>query len=615
MALALYRKYRPQTFADVVGQEHVTDPLIQAIRNDRLNHAYLFSGPRGCGKTSSARILARSLNCVEGPTPEPCGQCRPCEALSSSGSGSVDVIEIDAASHGGVDDARELRERAVFAPVDSRFKIYIIDEAHMVSSAGFNALLKLVEEPPEYVKFIFATTEPEKVLPTIRSRTHHYPFRLVGPQPMRKLCQKLCDKEGVTIAEEVFTLVVRAGDGSIRDTLSVLDQLIAGSDDGGVTYEQAVGLLGVTDSNLLDEMCESFAAADGGGVLTTIDRVIDAGHDPRRFTSDLLERLRDLVILNQVPNAGEQGLIDVPADQLAKMTSQATRMGTSSLTRMAEVMGAGLDKMRGATAPRLLLEVACMRAILPGSEESLPGLLQRLERLESNPAPAATSQPVQSSPPAAAPPAPSQPAPAKPVVPSPSPAPSPAATPAASNPSAAPAPEPAGASSSGEPDAASVRRSWDRIMQAVKNRKKSVAALLVEGTVVSVSNGKIVLNFKHSFHANAIQQPASLKVVEEAVNEVLGGKWSLECALGEAPPAAPKAAPPAPPSPGPVNDSAWDTATPVAPREPQSAPSTPEAAPEDDEPSRADAYVPGKVGTSEDQAIQMLTNAFGARPL
>ncbi len=398
MALALYRKYRPQTFAEVVGQEHVTEPLINAIRAGRLNHAYLFSGPRGCGKTSSARILARSLNCAQGPTPEPCGECRSCRALAADGHGSVDVIEIDAASHGGVDDARELRERAVFAPVDSRFKIYIIDEAHMVTAAGFNALLKLVEEPPDYVLFIFATTEPDKVLPTIRSRTHHYPFRLIAPPAMRELCRKLCDEEGAVVADDVLPLVVRSGGGSARDTLSVLDQLIAGAGPEGVTYERAAGLLGVTDAGLLDEMCEAFAAADGRAVMEVVERVVEGGHDPRRFAGDLLERLRDLIVLHQVPDAGSSGLVDAPADQLAKMTSQATRMGTSTITRMAEVIAAGLAGMRGATAPRLLLELACVRAILPGSDESMAGLTQRLETLEQRAAGAAFAAPVREAP-------------------------------------------------------------------------------------------------------------------------------------------------------------------------------------------------------------------------
>ena len=327
MALALYRKYRPRTFAEVIGQEHVTEPLSQALRSGRLHHAYLFSGPRGCGKTSSARILARSLNCEQGPTPEPCGMCTSCRSLANDGAGSIDVIEIDAASHGGVDDARELREKAFFAPASSRYKIYVIDEAHMVSSAGFNALLKLVEEPPDYVKFIFATTEPEKVLGTIRSRTHHYPFRLIPPAVLRPYLQQLTEAEGVHVEPAVLPLVVRAGGGSARDTLSVLDQLIAGAGPDGVSYTRAVALLGVTDVSLIDEMCDALAAGDGAAAYATIDRVAEAGHDPRRFASDLLERFRDLIILQQVPDAVTKGLIDGPADQLDAMTAQAIPAG------------------------------------------------------------------------------------------------------------------------------------------------------------------------------------------------------------------------------------------------------------------------------------------------
>ncbi|GAB3074094.1 DNA polymerase III subunit gamma and tau [Micromonospora schwarzwaldensis] len=382
MALALYRKYRPRTFAEVIGQEHVTEPLSQALRSGRLNHAYLFSGPRGCGKTSSARILARSLNCEQGPTPEPCGQCESCRSLATDGSGSIDVIEIDAASHGGVDDARELREKAFFAPARSRFKIYVIDEAHMVSSAGFNALLKLVEEPPEYVKFIFATTEPEKVLGTIKSRTHHYPFRLIPPKVLRPYLEQLTEAEGVKVDPAVFPLVVRAGGGSARDSLSVLDQLIAGAGPEGVGYARAAALLGVTDSALIDEMCDALAAGDGAAAYATVDRVAEAGHDPRRFASDLLERLRDLIVLQQVPDAAAKGLIDGPADQIERMAAQAHRLGPATLSRCADIVHNGLVEMRGTTAPRLLLELICARMLLPGADDSSGGLLQRLERME-----------------------------------------------------------------------------------------------------------------------------------------------------------------------------------------------------------------------------------------
>ncbi|WP_435586983.1 DNA polymerase III subunit gamma and tau [Micromonospora aurantiaca (nom. illeg.)] len=382
MALALYRKYRPRTFAEMIGQEQVTEPLSQALRSGRLNHAYLFSGPRGCGKTSSARILARSLNCEQGPTPEPCGQCDSCRGLAPDGGGSIDVIEIDAASHGGVDDARELREKAFFAPARSRFKIYIIDEAHMVSSAGFNALLKLVEEPPEYVKFIFATTEPEKVLGTIKSRTHHYPFRLFPPKVVRPYLEQLCEAEGVKVEPAVFPLVVRAGGGSMRDSLSVLDQLIAGAGPEGVDYARAAALLGVTDAALIDEMCDALAAGDGAAAYATVDRVAEAGHDSRRFASDLLERLRDLIVLQQVPDAAARGLIDGPADQIERMAAQAQRLGPATLSRCADIVHNGLVEMRGTTAPRLLLELICARMLLPGADDSSAGLLQRLERME-----------------------------------------------------------------------------------------------------------------------------------------------------------------------------------------------------------------------------------------
>ncbi|MGW5673038.1 DNA polymerase III subunit gamma and tau, partial [Micromonospora sp. NPDC003776] len=382
MALALYRKYRPRTFAEMIGQEQVTEPLSQALRSGRLNHAYLFSGPRGCGKTSSARILARSLNCEQGPTPEPCGQCESCRGLAPDGGGSIDVIEIDAASHGGVDDARELREKAFFAPARSRFKIYIIDEAHMVSSAGFNALLKLVEEPPEFVKFIFATTEPEKVLGTIKSRTHHYPFRLFPPKVVRPYLQQLCEAEGVTVEPAVFPLVVRAGAGSMRDSLSVLDQLIAGAGPEGVSYARAAALLGVTDAALIDEMCDALAAGDGAAAYATIDRVAEAGHDSRRFASDLLERLRDLIVMQQVPDAAAKGLIDGPDDQIERMAAQAQRLGPATLSRCADIVHNGLVEMRGTTAPRLLLELICARMLLPGVDDTTGGLLQRLERME-----------------------------------------------------------------------------------------------------------------------------------------------------------------------------------------------------------------------------------------
>jgi DNA polymerase-3 subunit gamma/tau len=382
VALALYRKYRPATFAEVVGQEHVTGPLVNAVDGGRINHAYLFSGPRGCGKTSSARILARSLNCEQGPTSTPCGVCGSCVALAPDGPGSLDVIEIDAASHGGVDDARDLRERAFFAPVSSRYKVYIVDEAHMVTTQGFNALLKVVEEPPEFLVFVFATTEPDKVLPTIRSRTHHYPFRLVPPTTLRGLLEKTCQAEGVQVEPTIYPLVVRAGGGSVRDSLSILDQLLAGAGPEGVTYRSAVGLLGVTDDALLDETIDALAAHDAPGVFRAVDRVVEAGHDPRRFATDLLDRLRDLIVLDAVPQAGGNGLLDCPPDRLDLMSSQAKALGSATLSRMADTVHEGLTEMRGTTAPRLLLELVCARILLPATDGSGVATLQRLERLE-----------------------------------------------------------------------------------------------------------------------------------------------------------------------------------------------------------------------------------------
>ena len=380
--LALYRRYRPEVFSEVIGQEHVTEPLKRALAHNRVNHAYLFSGPRGCGKTSSARILARSLNCEKGPTPDPCGVCESCRDLGRGGPGSIDVIEIDAASHGGVDDARDLRERAFFAPVHSRYKIYIVDEAHMVTAAGFNALLKLVEEPPPHVKFIFATTEPDKVIGTIRSRTHHYPFRLIPPKTMTAYLTKICDEEHVHVDPGVLAMVVRAGGGSVRDSLSILDQLFGGATENGVEYAQAAALLGYTPDSLLDSVVDAIADDDAKGVFSGIDKVIESGQDPRRFTEDLLTRLRDLVIVAAVPDALTSGLLDVSDDQAERYVIQANKMKIGSLTRAAEVLAQGLVAMRGTTTPRLQLELMCSRILLPGADTGERGVYARLDRLE-----------------------------------------------------------------------------------------------------------------------------------------------------------------------------------------------------------------------------------------
>jgi DNA polymerase-3 subunit gamma/tau len=401
MSLALYRKYRPSVFADVIGQEHVTVPLSNALSGDRTHHAYLFSGPRGCGKTSSARIMARSLNCVEGPTPTPCGKCQSCTDLVANGPGSLDVIEIDAATHGLVDDARDLRDKAFFAPVQSRYKIYIIDEAHQLGTGAANALLKVVEEPPPHVIFIFATTEPEKLISTIRSRTHHYPFRLVPPGILVAHLEKICNAEGVKVAKGVLPLVVRASGGSVRDALSILGQLLAGAGADGVSYEIAIQLLGFTDGALLDDAIDALAARDGASLFKTVDRVIESGHDPRRFTSDFLERLRDLMIVDALQQTNANSILrELPEDQIERMRTQANQIGSANLSRAADIAAEGLTQMRGATAPRLILELICGRILLPGADTTERGMLSRIERLEraesiSVPAaPAVTSTPA-----------------------------------------------------------------------------------------------------------------------------------------------------------------------------------------------------------------------------
>lgn len=380
--MALYRKYRPATFAEVVGQSHVTEPLSVALDSGRINHAYLFSGPRGCGKTSSARILARSLNCVEGPTSTPCGKCESCVSLAPGGPGNLDVTELDAATHNGVDDMRELRERAFYAPAESRYRVFIIDEAHMISTAGFNALLKIVEEPPEHLIFIFATTEPEKLLQTIRSRTHNYPFRLLAPPDMRGLLESVVSGEGVPVEGAVYPLVIRAGGGSPRDSLSIMDQLLAGAGAEGVTYNRALALLGVTDSTLIDRAVDALAEHDSAALFAVVDEVIDAGYDPRRFSEDLLDRFRDLLVVQAVPDAFERGLVNAPEESRDVLREQAEKMGQATLTRCASLVNEGLAQMRGATAPRLLLEILCARMALPAAGMTVEALAQRVEALE-----------------------------------------------------------------------------------------------------------------------------------------------------------------------------------------------------------------------------------------
>jgi DNA polymerase-3 subunit gamma/tau len=417
VSTALYRRYRPETFTELIGQAQVTAPLMTALRTDRVNHAYLFSGPRGCGKTTSARILARCLNCAEGPTDTPCGKCPSCIELARDGSGSLDVVEIDAASHNGVDDARDLRERAIFAPARDRFKIFILDEAHMVTPQGFNALLKIVEEPPAHVKFIFATTEPDKVIGTIRSRTHHYPFRLVPPAQMLEYLEQLAVSEKVDVAPGVLSLVVRSGGGSVRDSLSLLDQLIAGSEGGKVEYDRAAALLGFTHAALLDEVIDAFGAKNSAQVFASVDKVIQTGQDPRRFVEDLLEHLRDLIVILSVGEEAKNVLRGIPTDELEKMKTQALVFGLAELTHAAETVNTALTEMSGATSPKLHLELMCAKVLVPSSDQTEVGSLARIERLErrigmggaaeqsiqapaptSAPAPAATQAPKQANP-------------------------------------------------------------------------------------------------------------------------------------------------------------------------------------------------------------------------
>jgi DNA polymerase-3 subunit gamma/tau len=531
--LALYRRYRPETFAEVIGQEHVTEPLRAALAGNRVNHAYLFSGPRGCGKTTSARILARALNCVQAPVADPCGECDSCRDLARGGPGSIDVIEIDAASHGGVDDARDLREKAFFAPVKSHYKVYIIDEAHMVSTQGFNALLKLVEEPPEHLRFIFATTEPEKVIPTIRSRTHHYPFRLIPPRLMSSYVAELCEKEGVTVEPAALPLVVRAGGGSARDTLSVLDQLIGGAGADGVTHELASGLLGYTPDALLDEVVDAFAAADGAAVFGVVDKVIETGQDPRHFTEDLLRRLRDLVIVSAVPGATASGLIDVSEDQGERLLAQAARFGAADLSRAADILATGLTEMRGATAPRLLLELLCARVLLPGADHTTEGIAARLDRIErrvsitgtpSAQAPVASAPPAPAAPEAA--PAPDRPAPAMPTaVGTPVPE-TPEPEPAVQAPAATAA---APARGGGALSLVDVRRLWPDIVEATKTRRRMAWIHLTQNCqVVGLEGNVLTLGFSNAGARDSFVSSGCAEVVHQAAIDVVGADWKIE---------------------------------------------------------------------------------------
>lgn len=509
MSLALYRKYRPSTFADVIGQEHVTTPLSNALTSGQIHHAYLFSGPRGCGKTSSARIMARSLNCEKGPTPNPCGVCQSCKDLVANGPGSLDVIELDAATHGLVDDARDLRDKAFFAPVQSRYKIYIIDEAHQLGPGAANALLKVVEEPPAHVLFIFATTEPEKLISTIRSRTHQYPFRLVPPATLSTHLEKVCESEGIKMVKGVIQLVVRASGGSVRDAQSILGQLLAGAGSDGVTYEIAVALLGYTDSALLDEAIDSLAASDSASLFNTVDRVVESGQDPKRFAQDLLERLRDLIIVGAVDENNSQVLVQIPTDQLDRMRTQAKLIGIANLIRSADLLANGLTQMRGATPPRLILELVCGQMMLPqANDAAVSARLEKLERGVITAAPtievkAAKSEPVQNT------------LKAEPKI---------EVKPAAvkTEPVKVES-KPTNHKPSGVADIATLRRLWPQVIENVKGKRRLTWSLLATSAqILSVDDESISIGIVNAGARDSFVRSESDVILSDAFEEVAG---------------------------------------------------------------------------------------------
>ena len=617
--MALYRKYRPATFAEVVGQEHVTEPLSTALTAGRINHAYLFSGPRGCGKTSSARILARSLNCEQGPTATPCGVCDSCVGLAPNGAGSIDVVELDAASHGGVDDTRELRDRAFYAPAQSRYRVFIVDEAHMVTTAGFNALLKIVEEPPDHLIFVFATTEPEKVLPTIRSRTHHYPFRLLAPRTMRGLVERICAQEDVVIDDAVYPLVIRAGGGSPRDTLSVLDQLLAGAEGNRVNYQRALGLLGATDVALIDEAVDALAAGDAAALFGAVESVIDAGHDPRRFATDLLERFRDLLVLQAVPDATSRGVVDAPEDVLDRMREQAARLGPATLTRYAEVVHAGLTEMRGATAPRLLLEVICARLLLPSASDAESALLQRVERIETRldmSIPAAeqpAQQPAYTRPSATARVVAAEPAPEPAPAPEPTPVlePEPVPEPAVEESTADEAPAAVG---SAEPNAAAVRTLWPTVRDKVRQRSRTTEVMLAGATVRAVEGDTLVLSHESAPLAKRLSEQRNADVIAEALKDALGVNWRVRCEAGGPGGAAASDAPAAPPPPPPVERPRRVVPPPPPPTQAVADVESDQRAEEESmlaEAGQDDELTPRR--DPEEAALELLQNELGAR--
>ena len=650
--LALYRRYRPETFAEVIGQDHVTTPLRHALAANKVNHAYLFSGPRGCGKTTSARILARALNCEKAPISDPCGECQSCRDLARGGPGSVDVIEIDAASHGGVDDARDLRERAFFSPVSSRYKVYIIDEAHMVSPQGFNALLKLVEEPPPHLKFIFATTEPDKVIGTIRSRTHHYPFRLVPPKILGDYLLQLCQSEGVVLEPTALPLVVRAGAGSVRDTLSVLDQLLGGAGPDGVTYTLAVQLLGYTPDSLLDEAIDAFAAHDGSTVFGVVDKIIESGQDPRRFAEDLLQRLRDLIVVTAVPDALRTGLLEVPGDRAERLQSQAKGFGPSQLTRAADIVNTALVEFRGATAPRLLLELMCARILVPGADDTTQGFAARLDRIEKRlavaggepvPAPAqpvdtrptppvelveTSPDPSTSSGSEARPTPPAErgseapstssgsdawPTPTPPAAPVEAPRPAPVQQAPTPPPAAAELAAPA-AQAPGQLGTADVRRLWPEVLEVVKGlRRFSWIMLSQNAQVAQLEGSTLTIALVNTGARDSFLGSGSVEVVQQALQQVVGVSWKIEAIVDpSADPSAASAPSPVQQAPEPLSSEPVRPKGVKAPESVRQAMAAPAGERVPDDPDAA-AHIDDPVMDQGDDPEQLLSRELGAK--
>lgn len=593
--MALYRKYRPASFAEVVGQEQVTGPLSVALDSGRINHAYLFSGPRGCGKTSSARIMARSLNCEQGPTSTPCGVCSSCVSLAPGGPGNLDVTELDAASYRGVDDMRELRDRAYYAPAESRYRVFIIDEAHMITTEGSNALLKIVEEPPEHLIFIFATTEPEKVIGTIRSRTHHYPFRLLTPQAMRGLLQRTCEAEGVQVDESVFPLVIRAGGGSPRDSLSILDQLLAGAGPEGLTYESALPLLGVTDITLIDSAINALATRDAAELFRTVDNVIEAGHDPRRFVTDLLERLRDLMILQAVPDAFDMGLVDAPADRAEELRAEAARFSTGALAQLADAVNERISDMRGATSPRLLLEILCAHLLIGGAPQvvgppSAPmnapaaqaDYVRPSERAraiaaaasqKSEPEAGQKAEPVgraEAGQKAEVPPQPKKPEPQEPRE------------------VKAPPQEPETADLT-----TAIRQKWSDLRAQIGEKNKVAEIMLTEAVVLGVEDGTLVLGHNTGALAERINASSNNVPILAVLREHFEAITAVRCVIGrEIPPGKAEA-------PAPAESSTWGQPKAIPTAEPAPAPEEKEEQPTPPTPTWAEKAARGQAALED----------------